>query len=96
MGIACGRTIKAFKKFHNYTSQEVANRISISVFTLAQIESGTKELTIDQTTHLAELFGIEVKSLTYFFEDIPKDENRISKKFKRTVNNLILKYLEVV
>ena len=52
--------LKRFRKLAGYTQEEVANRLGVSLQTVARWESGARLPSIDYLEKLADLYGVEV------------------------------------
>lgn len=57
------RRIRAFRKLKNITQRELANRLSISLASLGEIERGHREVEAKVIREIAEMIGVSVEEL---------------------------------
>ncbi len=60
MKTATGLVIRSFRRHLSYTQQFVADKLNITVTTLANIENGRVGLDLEKLYSLSKLFGIPV------------------------------------
>ena len=53
--------LKKLRKKYNFSQEDIANRLSVSRQTYAQIEAGKVELTISRAKKLAKMFGLNLE-----------------------------------
>ena len=63
MKTATGKVIKAFRNYLNFTQKQVADKLNITVETLANIENGRAGLDIEKLSLLSKVFGVPARIL---------------------------------
>ncbi len=62
--MSIGETIKAMRQRKDWTQREFAEKVGINQSMVAQIERGTKTLTVPLGKQIAEVFGCTLDELT--------------------------------
>lgn len=57
------RRIRAFRKLKNITQRELANRLTISLASLGEIERGHREVDEKLIREIADVIGVSVEEL---------------------------------
>ncbi len=72
--------IRELRESHNWTQEEVANKIALSVNGYAKIERGETRLTLERLEQFAEIFDVDI---TYLM----KSDNSVFYQIKDTKNS---------
>ncbi len=75
MKTATGLVIKSFRRHLSYTQQFVADKLNITVTTLANIENGRVGLDLEKLYSLSKLFGISVGILLALIIEVLNNGN---------------------
>ncbi len=75
-----GEALRLIRVFHDFKQTEVAARLGISKSYLSEIESGSKEPTLQVIGRYAEVFELPASSILFFAESLetsrPRDQAR--------------------
>lgn len=81
----CNR-IKELRRKHDFSQEEVAERLNMSQNAYSQIESGKTKLDIERLCQVAEFYKI---SLYILLDDLPPRNNKHSPGPNSFINNLL-------
>ena len=99
--VSLGKRIQARRKICNFTQENLAEKISVTVGYISQIERGITKVNLDTLSKIAEslncelsefLTGTTKKSSSYLSEDY----NKVFSKLNPTNKKIILEISEVV
>ena len=99
--VSLGKRIQARRKICNFTQENLAEKISVTVGYISQIERGITKVNLDTLSKIAEslncelsefLTGTTKKSSSYLSEDF----NKVFSKLNSTNKKIILEISEVV
>ena len=99
--VSLGKRIQARRKICNFTQENLAEKISVTVGYISQIERGITKVNLDTLSKIAEslncelsefLTGTTKKSSSYLSEDF----NKVFSKLNPTNKKIILEISEVV
>lgn len=65
-----GDALRSIRVFHNLKQADAAAKLGISRSYLSEIESNTKEPTLQLIQRYAEIFSLPVSSIMYFAENL--------------------------
>lgn len=65
-----GIVIRAFRKYQNYTQYFVANKLNVTVETIANIENGRVSIDIERLYKLSFIFGVQIRDLMALIAEI--------------------------
>lgn len=68
-----GKRIKYLRRLKNLTQAQLAERASLSINYISQVETGEASPTLRTLLKLAQELNVEMKDLSHF---VPPDENR--------------------
>lgn len=94
MGTTLGKALYVIRKFHHFSRLDVEKHTGICMFDLSLLESGKMDIKSDQLKLLADMYKTTPETLKYFDEEISPQETRLSKRFKRFIINIWLKFVE--
>lgn len=75
MKTATGKVTKAFRKHSSYTQEFVADKLNITVTTLANIENGRVGLDIEKLYLLNKVFAVPVRTIIDFTIEVFEKKN---------------------
>lgn len=75
MKTATGKVIKAFRKHFNYKQETLANKLNITITTLANIENGRAGIDTEKLYRLGLLFGISAGDILKLIIEIFENGN---------------------
>lgn len=82
--------IRELRESRNWTQEDVANKVALSVNGYAKIERGETRLTLDRLEQFAEIFDIDITKLIQteggFFYQVNRSENNNQGNFYHTPN----------
>lgn len=87
-----GANLEALRRAANYTQEQVADAIGVSRPTYAQIENGSKDITLGQADTLAKLFGMSVADLQKSPEE--RDSKAVAQESFDKYKQIILNAME--
>lgn len=71
--MSIGENIKEMRQRNSWTQEELAEKIGIKQSMVAQIERGTKTLTVPLGKQIAEVFGCTLDDLTNELGGVPNE-----------------------
>lgn len=89
-----GKALKLIRQFHNVKQYQLAAELKISKSYLSEIESETKEVTLDLLEKYSTYFKIPMSSLMLFSENL--DSISLSGRFRTSFASKIKQILEWV
>lgn len=89
-----GEALRLIRVYHDLKQTEAAARLGISKSYLSEIESGTKDPTLQLINKYAETFDLPASSIMFFAESV--DRGRPADQARRYVASGILKLLRFV
>ncbi len=91
--------IRELRESHNWTQEEVANKVALSVNGYAKIERGETRLTLERLEQFAEIFDIDVthlmqsdNSVFYQIKDTQNSTNNQGTIYGNTDTEKLIKY----
>ncbi len=63
-----GKNIRAVRHQHNWSQEDVANQLGISIPAFSKIETGITDINLSRLQQIAEIFGISLVQLLSFGE----------------------------
>ena len=67
---ATGKVIKALRKHFDYTQEEIAKSINITLTTMANIENGRAGIDIEKLDRLAKLYNIDIGLILQLAQEV--------------------------
>ncbi len=64
MNVLLGKKIKLLRQMHNFTEEQMASFLGISLLKYVRIEEGNETLTLDILSRIADVLGITVGDIT--------------------------------
>ncbi len=86
------KALRLVRIFHDQSQGKLAKRLGISSSYLSEVESGSKNATIELLSKYADVFNIPPSSLLLFSERLESDD--FSEKVRVTVAGKIVRMLE--
>jgi len=71
-----GTALRCIRKFHDLNQHATADRLGISKSYLSEIESGSKEPTLQLVQRYADVFKIPASSILFFAENLEQPRRR--------------------
>lgn len=59
----CGKRIKELRNLHQFTQEQLSERLNISLSMMSKLEQGTKSISVDLTIEIAEYFSVTLDYL---------------------------------
>lgn len=94
-----GQNIRKYRKAYNYSQEELAEKVGISVTHLSHIETGNTKLSLPVFVTLAEilqvrtdelLYGVSITQLDYTKEEILSVLDRCTPNELRVIKDIII------
>ena len=59
----CGKRIKELRNLHQFTQEQLSERLNISLSMMSKLEQGTKSITVDLAIEIAGYFSVTLDYL---------------------------------
>ncbi len=59
----CGKRIKELRNLHQFTQEQLSERLNISLSMMSKLEQGTKSISVDLAIEIAEYFSVTLDYL---------------------------------
>lgn len=59
----CGKRIKELRNLHQFTQEQLSERLNISLSMMSKLEQGTKSISVDLAIEIAEYFSVSLDYL---------------------------------
>jgi transcriptional regulator with XRE-family HTH domain len=89
------QALRSIRVFHDLNQVEAGKRLGISRSYLSEIESGTKEPTLQLIQRYAESFGLPASSILFFSENLGKPgAHQDARRFVASKILALMRFLE--